>query len=287
LLLGVAIAGCVRAEWGARILARHKTIIMRQSILRENDPGRGVSVSTLSRDYPCGSFVPPHAHGSDLLIYASRGIMEVTSDQNVWIIPPHFGLWVPARTMHQISMPERVSMRTIYLRRGVAVGAPSCAVLHVGPLLRELIVEIVRVEELRVRNRAERAVRELLVVELERASAVPTNVTLPKDARARRVADWVIANLSERQSLATMCAHEGVSVRTLERLFRREVGSDFETWRRQVRLMRAVELLVSGCSMKQVARSVGYQNPGSFVTLFRATFGTTPRAWMAKLERLA
>ena len=65
-------------------------------------------------------------------------VMEVTSDQNVWIIPPQFGLWLPAHRAHQIRMPERVSMRTIYLRRGVALTARSCAVLHIGPLLREL-----------------------------------------------------------------------------------------------------------------------------------------------------
>ena len=37
-------------------------------------------------------------HISDQLIYAIRGIMEVSSGQNTWLIPPHFALWIPART---------------------------------------------------------------------------------------------------------------------------------------------------------------------------------------------
>lgn len=83
-----------------------------------------------------------------------------------------------------------------------------------------------------------------------------------------------------------MCAAAGVSVRTLERTYRREVGTDFECWRRQVRLMKAIELLVAGRRVKEVAFLVGYQHPGAFVTLFRATFGATPKAWISVLERL-
>ena len=259
---------------------------MRQAIERENDPRRGVSIATLARDYSRGSQVDLHAHGSDQLIYASRGVMEVASGESVWMLPPHFGLWIPARTPHRIRMPERVSLRTLYLRPSLTNLTPACAVLHVGPLLRELIFEIVRVGELRYRKPVECALRDLLVAELLRASQVPTGVALPKDPRALTVAQAVLADPAIKVALREMCASAGVSVRTLERIFQREVGTDFECWRRQVRLMRAVELLVSGCSVKEVTFAVGYRNPSAFVALFRATFGTTPKAWVSGLERL-
>lgn len=259
---------------------------MRQAIVRENDPKAGVSIATLAREYPRNSYVPQHAHGSDQLIYASRGVMEVVSGQSLWMIPPHFGLWIPARTSHEIRMPESVSMRTLYLRQGIAGLDANCMVLHVAPLFRELVFEIVRIGNLRTRNPLECAFRDLLVAQLKKASPVPTGISIPKDTRALAVAQAVIANPALRSSLAAMCAYAGVSVRTLERTFRRDVGIDFESWRRQVRLMKAVELLVSGDSVKQVAFSVGYQEPSSFVAVFRATFGTTPKAWITALERL-
>lgn len=258
---------------------------MRQPIVRENDPGPRVSISTLARDYPRDSQVAPHAHGSDQLIYASRGVMHVSSAQNLWIIPPHFGLWIPAQTLHQIRMPEPVSMRTLYLRPGLAELSRACAVLHVGPLLRELIFETVRLGNLRIRHRAEGALRELLVAELRRASPVPTMLTLPLDRRALCVSQAVMADLRLQARLKSTCAGAGISVRTLERIFRREVGTDFETWRRHVRLMKAVELLVSGSSVKEAAFAVGYQQPNALVELFRRTFGSTPKAWAASLLR--
>ena len=156
---------------------------------------------------------------------------------------------------------------------------------HVSPLLRELIFEIVRIGTVRTRNPVERAMRDLLVALLKRASPVPTGVSLPHDPRALAVAQTVVGDPSIRRSLAILCRDAGVSVRTLQRVFRREVGMDFESWRRQVRLMKAVQFLVSGRTVKETAYSVGYQEPGAFVALFRATFGTTPKAWISAIER--
>jgi len=132
----------------------------------------------------------------------------------------------------------------------------------------------------------ERALRDLLIAQLRQASPVPTGVALPRDERALAVARAVLENPALRDSLASLCKSVGVGVRTLQRAFRRDIGMDFESWRRQVRLMKAVELLVAGRSVKEVAFSVGYQEPSAFVSLFRCAFGDTPKKWVSKLERL-
>ncbi len=269
------------------MLLRHNVSLLRQDeVLTEFDPGRGVSIATLAYEYPAGFQVPEHAHGSDQLIYAISGLMEVFSDQSMWLIPPHFALWIPARTRHRIRMSGGVSMRTLYLRTGLAARLESrCAVLYVTPLLRELIVETVSIGRLRVRNRYESALRDLLSHQLQKATSMPTFVTLPREERALAVAQAILRNPAESKSMAVLCSEAGVSVRTIERVFRKEVGTSFESWRRQVRLTKAVELLVSGCSVKEVAYTVGYCQSSAFVEVFRRTFGTTPKAWIAALER--
>jgi AraC-like DNA-binding protein len=266
---------------------RHNISVLRQGCITEYDPRRGVSVSTLAYEYPRGYQVPAHSHGSDQLIYAIGGVMEVSAGQSVWLIPPYFALWIPARTTHSIRMPGVVSMRTLYLRRGLATGMPStCAVFHVTPLLRELIVEAVRLGQLRTRNRLHCSLRDVLLSRLLAATPTPTSVTLPRDPRARAIADAVIGNPGERRTFAELCAACGAGVRTMQRLFPREVGSDFEVWRRQVRLMKAVDLLVAGRSVKEASAAVGYRQPTAFVQMFRAVLGTTPKAWIQALERL-
>lgn len=265
------------------MLSCHNVSLLRQSNgLTEYDPKRGVSVATLAYEYPSSSQIPDHAHGSDQMIYAISGLMEVSSDQSTWLIPPNFALWIPARTHHRIQMSGPVSMRTLYLRRSLTARLESrCAVLHVTPLLRELIVETVRVGQLRIRNPYECALRDLLISQLQNASPMPTFVTLPQEQRALAVAQAILRNPGESRTMASLCAEVGVSVRTIERAFLKEVGTNFESWRRQVRLTRAVELLVSGCSIKEVASKVGYCQSSAFVELFRTTFGTTPKVWVS------
>ena len=84
---------------------------MRQRLLRQYDPKAGVSISTLAYEYPLGYDVAEHAHGSDQLIYATCGVMEISAGRSLWMTPPHLAVWIPAETRHQIRMPSPVSMR--------------------------------------------------------------------------------------------------------------------------------------------------------------------------------
>lgn len=259
---------------------------MRQApILREYDPPPGVAIASLEHDYAAGFVVPEHAHGSDQLIYAVRGVMEVTSRPSVWVIPPQFALWLPACTPHSIFMPRAVSMRTLYFRPRMVKERDACTVLHVSPLLRELIVESVRIGKLRKRDRGETALCDLVILQLQRAHAVPTFIRMPFEPRALCVAQGVVEAPGRPVAFSSLCAQAGASVRTIQRIFLREVGLDFGTWRRQVRLTKAVELLASGCSVKEAAHRVGYNQPSAFIATFRHTFGLTPKVWVGSLGR--
>jgi len=256
------------------------------SLLTEYDPKPGVSISTLAYEYPPGFNVPQHSHASDQFIYAIRGVMEVASGQSCWLIPPHFAIWIPARTPHNIRMPGAVSMRTLYLRPGLAARLPgTCTVLQVTPLLRELVVEAVRIGELRGRNPLHCALRDLIISNLHSASPIPSFVTIPNDRRAFLVAQSVMANLRACGPFKVLCEQAGASPRTVERIFRREVGLSFESWRRQFRLMKAIELLATGCPVKEVAFELGYRQPSAFVEVFRRTLGATPKAWASSLQK--
>lgn len=259
--------------------------LMRQPSLRDLDPARGILIATLAYEYSSGFLISEHAHGSDQLIYAIRGVMEAHSHHSVWLIPPSFALWVPAGTYHHIRMPVAVSMRTLYIRRGLVRRADTgCAVLSITPLLRELILEMVRIGQLRLRNREHCALCDLTALHVARATPIPTEIRMPQDSRALGAATRVLNSLAESPSLQAVCSEIGVSPRTLQRLFRKDVGIGAESWRQQVRLTRAVELLVSGSSVKRAALSVGYNQPSAFVAAFRRSFGVTPKLWTEKVR---
>ena len=177
-------------------------------------------------------------------------------------------------------------MRTLYLRPALmARPRGACAVLHVTPLLRELVLETVRLRRLRAANAYERALRELLVAQLKKATPMPTFIRMPEETRALRVALGAMEDAGRLSSMMELSKDAGASVRTIQRIFLRETGTDFESWRRQLRLTKAVELLIAGRSVKEVAFRVGYRQPSAFVEAFRRTFGSTPLAWARQLGR--
>src|SRR5437660_1332603 len=101
---------CIEISSVARIILRHNIYAMRHvEILRGYDPKAGISVATLEYEYRAGYETPEHAHGSDQVVYATSGVMEVSSGQNIWWIPPHFALWISAKTFHRTRMTGAVS----------------------------------------------------------------------------------------------------------------------------------------------------------------------------------
>ena len=142
-------------------------------------------------------------------------------------------------------------------REGLECRSPTCAVLHVSSLLRELVLEAVRLRELRASDALHRSLRDLIAAQLRSAPEVPISVRLPTDQRALRFSQNFISTLDNSTLLTEACRVAGVGIRTMERIFQKEVGMSLESWRRQVRLMKAVELLVEGCPVKKVAAEVG------------------------------
>ena len=70
----------------------------------------------------------------------------------------------------------------------------------------------------------------------------------------------------------------GISEAHLHRLFHREVGKTFRRHLRDVRMIRAAELVKQGTlSMKQIALDCGYSDVCNFYRDFKNIHGLTPR----------
>ena len=53
----------------------------------------------------------------------------------------------------------------------------------------------------------------------------------------------------------------------------------FATWRRQVRLLAALERLAAGEPVGAIAYAVGYESASAFITAFTRSLGATPGRW--------
>jgi AraC-like DNA-binding protein len=237
-------------------------------------------------DLPAGHVIRRHRHASAQLVYAASGVMSVITDQGRWVVPPQRAVWVPPRVPHGIRMAGPVAMRTLYLDpRLLAEPPPTCCVVQVSPLLRELILRAMRFTAPYSDAGPEARVVRVLADELETARVAPLHLPMPQDARLVRVARGLLADPADGRTLAAWTRAAGASGRTLQRRFRAETGLSFGKWRQQVRLLRALERLAAGAAVTEVAFDLGYDSPSAFVTMFRRALGTTPGRYFAASGR--
>lgn len=215
-----------------------------------------------------------HAHGHHQLALASRGVLVMAVDGAAWVLPRSRALWIPSGVRHAVTASVDTTMLSLYVepsRCPLTLVEPT--VVDAGGLLGELVVHLSRADlPGGQRARAEAVLWDLMTPLPVTTIAVP----VPSDDRARRVADGVLADVTDHRTLAAWGREVGASSRTLARLFVAETGMGFARWRTNARLAAALPLLAAGVSTGAVAGRVGYGTPSAFVAAFRREVGTTP-----------
>ncbi len=212
-----------------------------------------------------------------VLVWASRGVISVSVDGSLWVVPPHQAVWVPPRVAHAVRMAGRGTLRQVYFAPDYGDALPNVPqVVLVGALLRELLRRACSLGTLDTSIDVQRNVCDLLMHELVEVRVEPLELRMPRDPRALRAAEAVRAAPSESVTAATIVRDANASVRTIERLFRAETGTSFGAWRQRARLVHAMTQLADGATVSAVGLAIGYASTSAFVAAFRATVGMTP-----------
>ena len=75
--------------------------------------------------------------------------MTTTAEAGEWVAPPQRAIWIPAGVAHANRHSVGTELRTDYVRSDAAFGLPArCAVVQVSPLLRELVLAVMRLPRL-------------------------------------------------------------------------------------------------------------------------------------------
>ncbi|MFJ4585193.1 GlxA family transcriptional regulator [Streptomyces echinatus] len=141
-------------------------------------------------------------------------------------------------------------------------------------------------------ERVARATARLTLVDDARTSQTPyvDARLLPQPGRefSHQVMRRLDQNLAERYDLAALADAFRVSTRTLLRRFAEETGRSPLAHLQASRIRRARHLLeTTDRTVAAVAAAVGYQDPGTFATLFARHTGRRPSAYRSAFRRTA
>jgi AraC-like DNA-binding protein len=244
-------------------------------------------VHRVARRYKKGVRLDTHMHREAQLVYAARGMMQVTTPKGRWLVPPDRAVWVPARLPHAVDVLADIDMRTLYFdvdwlaQHDRSESLRREYVVRVSRLLHEAILALFD-----GRDDPERAavLVRLALLELHEAEDSATFVPLPHEPRCRRAAEIVLRDPTGSHEIETLASAVGTSVRTLSRLFAAETKLSFKSWCQRARIAAAIERLSveDGVSVKQLASDLGYASVPAFSHAFRQVTGKTPTEFAGK-----
>lgn len=227
-------------------------------------------VAVLAKDFASGTRTGAHSHPRAQLLYATAGLMVVTTEDGTWAVPAGHALLIPPGVVHDVVMHGAVAMRTAYLTTAaLAAPPPVCRVLRVSPLLDVALGALAAEPVLYDAEGRGGHLAALVLDEIARAPDASFALPLPRDARLRRLCRELIDDPGLGHDLDAWADRIGVGRRTLTRRFRQETGLSFAAWRRRVRLLEAMTRQARGGSASRIAAAVGYGSARAFRTMAR------------------
>ena len=215
-----------------------------------------------------------HVHQCHQLLFAQAGCMTIELGNQVYLLPPSRAAWLPAGVPHQVLMRGVVAYRSLYFTPQPELPA-SVQVVAVNPLLRE-IIERMALWPWNKPEAEQRLTLALFMEELAQAPQETWQLPLPTDARLGAWLQEIKRGNTLPERLNRLAERVGASDKTIGRIFMKETGMNYQAWRQQWRLLRAMELLAEAVPISRVAASLEFSSDSAFISFFKQHTGQTP-----------
>ena len=247
---------------------------LRHNRLPEDHPD--TIISYVGEQRP-GSRTEPHTHHRAQLFHILRGSVTVEAGGGCFVVPPERAIWLPPGTLHCSTYHTATDIRFLYVNTtGMRALPHRPCVVHVTPLLRELILAFMASAPGYDRGSTTDRLASVLIDQIAASQVAPLHLPMPASARLKTAIADLVEDPAAPTSTRDLACRANLSLRSFERHFVAETGLTPRAWRRQAKLMKAVELLSQGVAVGHIADRLGYEGPSAFIASFKTAFGVTP-----------
>lgn len=227
--------------------------------------------------------LPSHQHPRGQITYLISGVYRISTAIGDWVVPPGQAIWIPSNVSHVSYSTSAVNALMLFVDESHTFSLPKeCIVFSVSSLLEELLSKAIKYGNHYSPEGKENNLVRVMLDELSEIAPAPLHLPMPKDKRVQRIIDVLIKDPATTMTLNELACDAGASERTVARLFSKETGMTFSEWRKQLRLLEAIDRLGQGQAVTQVALELGYSDSSAFIAMFSRTLGMTPGHYFPK-----
>lgn len=213
------------------------------------------------------------------LVLVLSGQVDVEGEMGGWLIIPNHMIFIPADRAFAFRLTRETTLRVAHLSPADAEWHHhGCWITTAPQLAKEMLAHALRWEPARAQTEASRLFFRTISHLCQDWFATPRILWLPiaQSEEVRAAVVYVRHNL-ETATLEGAAVAAGCSTRTLQRRCNEEFGQSWRWFAREVRIMRAMELLAHGEGrIGAVSLATGFASMAAFTASFSDRVGMVP-----------
>ncbi|WP_426958912.1 AraC family transcriptional regulator [Muricoccus radiodurans] len=251
-----------------------------ETIAAPHDVAAPRPMTVRAQSIPARHHFPDHTHGWGQLVHAISGVLTVGVEGRSFVISPEQAVWLPTGLRHRVGSLLGAEFRSLWIADNAGAGLPeSPTVFAVSPLLQALIVEAAALDGQDDPDGYAGRVTGLILDQLRRAKPLSGALPWPRGEPLSTICEALYSDPADPRGPEEWGLDLAMSGRTLARRFEAELGMSLRSWRRRLRLFKAIEMLGGGLGVTQTAMELGYSSTSAFVYAFRTQMGVGPHTY--------
>jgi AraC-like DNA-binding protein len=217
---------------------------------------------------------PVHNHKKGQLTYVEGGIAYIHFVGNTFVIPARHYIWIPPGIDHflQVRLPSDAIIHNIYYPDdNKNIFYKNTGIYPVNNLLHEMISYTQRYDTNIKPNEPEFPFLAAIKNILPSLSHQNVPIALPTtdNERLRPILRYLYDNVEKQLTLKSVSQKFNIAERSLSRLFQSVLSISFLQYLKQVRMVKAVEMILqTDLTLSQIAYDTGYQSISAFSNTF-------------------
>jgi len=214
-----------------------------------------------------------HRHEKGQLVYVDSGFQYLTIEEKTYLLPQNHAAWIPSKALHKTNThSDKIKLMILFFDVSSEESFyNNVQIFSVPPLLKEMIRYAEKWSLQEKENSNESVFLHAMLNELPQLveQSLHLHITLPEDLRLKKAIDYLHSHYTDKLKLDTLSEISSVSLRTLERIFKKETGLTINKYQQILRIIKSLELLSENeLTVSEIAFKVGYKSLQAFTNSF-------------------
>lgn len=229
-----------------------------------------------------------HSHPRGQIIYANSGVMNVVVGNQIWVVNPLQGLWIPGNMEHQVTFQKNVNLYSAFIDPSVMEHLPKSSFsFDISVFLKQLLFKIISFENTGTISLSQGRIMDVFLDELSIITPSSTFLPTSNHIKLKKIISLLMQDINNKHKIDHYAEITSMSTRTLSRLFIKELGMNFSDWRTRLKLLEAIKRLGEKQSVKEIAFDLGYETTSAFTFMFKKNLGKTPSNYILENQNTA